>query len=130
MSEDIIKILVICLISSVTCVLLKQKGEEYALLISVSTGTLIGIMLIRKLLPVFNVFNSSLERYNINIEYFEVALKSVGIGYLTSFVADSCRDCGQTSLAAKAEFAGKCAIFILSVPLMLSILETAIGFIQ
>ena len=71
-----------------------------------------------------------LEEYGIKTEYFKVALKALGIGYITSFIADACRDSGQTSLAAKAELAGKTAIFLLSVPLIISVLETAIGFIK
>ena len=71
-----------------------------------------------------------IESYGIESDYFKVALKALGIGYITTFIADSCRDAGQANLAIKAELAGKCAIFILSVPLMLYVLDTALGFIK
>ena len=59
-----------------------------------------------------------------------VTLKAVGIAYITDFVADACRDAGLASVASKAELVGKSAIFLLSVPLIMSVLDTAIGFIK
>ena len=66
----------------------------------------------------------------VKTEYFKIALKAVGIAYITDFIADASRDAGQTSIASKAELAGKSAIFLLSVPVLMSVLETAIGFIK
>ncbi|MFQ8952752.1 MAG: SpoIIIAC/SpoIIIAD family protein [Oscillospiraceae bacterium] len=53
-----------------------------------------------------------------------MALKALGIGYITGFIADACRD-GDRQALRKAELAGKCAVFIL-LPLIASILETAL----
>ena len=71
-----------------------------------------------------------LSNYGIKTEYFKVALKAVGIAYITDFIADVCRESGQISLASKAELAGKTAIFLLSVPLLISVLNTAVGFLK
>lgn len=130
MSGELLKILAICLISAVLAITLKPKAGEYALMLSVAAGILISLSLISIIAPAVESFNTLLKNYGIETEYLGVAVKSVGISYLTSFIADSCRDCGQTSLATKAEFAGKCAIFILSLPLMLSVLNTAVGFVK
>lgn len=130
MNAELFKILIICFIAAVLAITLKPKAGEYALLISVTAGVIITLTLVKIIAPSVKSFNSLLNDYGINTEYFSVAIKAVGISYLSSFIADSCRDCGQTSLAAKAEFAGKCAIFLLSVPLLLSVLETAVGFVK
>lgn len=87
-------------------------------------------MIIKNILVPLSLIEQRIESYGIDNSYFKVALKALGIGYITAFIADSCRDAGQTALALKAELAGKCAIFLLSVPLVLSILETAIGFVN
>ena len=71
-----------------------------------------------------------LSAYGVEAEYFKVALKALGIGYITSFAADSCRDAGQSALASKAELAGKCAVWMLSLPLVVSVLKIAVGFIK
>lgn len=130
MSIDIFKILALCLVTAVICIVLRQKNSEYALLVSVAAGVFIGLIIIKSISAPIRALQEQLSDYNIKTEYFKVALKSVGIGYITSFIADACRDSGQTSLAAKAELAGKCAIFLLSFPLIMTVLETAIGFIK
>lgn len=130
MTEDVFKILAVCLVAAVLCIILKQKSGEYAMLVSVAAGVCIGLLILKNIAAPVNALREQLKEYNIKTEYFGVALKAVGIGYITSFIADACRDSGQTSLAAKAELAGKCAIFILSVPLIMSVLSTAVGFIK
>lgn len=130
MNEDIFKILAVCLVATVMCIILKQKNEEYVFMISLSAGIVVSLLILKKLAAPINALKIELESYEIKTEYFKVALKAVGIGYVTSFIADICRDSGHTSLASKAELAGKCAIFLLCVPLIISILETAIGFVK
>lgn len=130
MNELLIRVLAICLVTAVLCVMLKSKNGETALLTAVAAGVVISLMLIKAVTPVIAELKALLKDYSITTEYFAVALKVVGIGYLTSFIADSCRDCGQNSLAAKAELAGKCVIFMLSLPLLISVLKTALGFIK
>ena len=78
----------------------------------------------------YSVLKGYIEDYGIETEYFKVAIKALGIGYITSFIADACRDSGQSSLAAKAELAGKAAIFVLSLPLLISVLNIAVGLIE
>ncbi len=127
---DIFKILSILLITAILSLILKQQKSEYALLVSLCGGILVLGIVIKNILVPITIISQKIENYGINLNYFKVALKALGIGYITTFIANSCKDAGQTSLAAKAELAGKCAIFMLCVPLCLSVLETALGFIK
>lgn len=130
MISDVFKILALCLTTAAFCVIIKQKNSEYALLLSIAAGVCITLLLLKNIAAPIMAISEKLDEYGVQGEYFKVALKAVGIGYVTSFIADACRDSGQTSLAAKAELAGKCAVFLLSVPLIISVLETAVGFIK
>ena len=130
MIEEMFKILALCLISTVLCVILAQKAKEYALLTAVAAGLCISFILLKNIALPITVIKEKLNEYGIESEYFKVAFKAVGIGYVTSFIADLCRDSGHTSLASKAEFAGKCTVFIISLPLIISVLDTAVGFIK
>ena len=130
MISDVFKILALCLTTAAFCVIIKQKNSEYALLLSIAAGVCITLLLLKNITAPIMAISERLDEYGVQGEYFKVALKAVGIGYVTSFIADACRDSGQTSLAAKAELAGKCAMFLLSVPLIISVLETAVGFIK
>jgi stage III sporulation protein AD len=127
---EIFKILAICLITAIICLVLKQQKSEFALAVSVIAGVIILGFIIKNIIVPITVLSQKIENYGIDVGYFKIALKALGIGYITTFIADSCRDAGQTSLASKAELAGRCAIFMLSVPLVLSVMETALGFIK
>lgn len=130
MSGDIFKILAILLVSAVISIILKQKNGEYALLVSVAAGIITAVFILKHLNSSILTLKGYIEDYGIETEYFKVALKALGIGYVTSFIADACRDSGQTSLASKAELAGKAAIFVLSLPLLISVLNIAVGLVK
>ena len=122
---DILKILGICLIVAVLCVLLRQYKPEYALIISALGGTMLLIFLVGQIVPAFSSLKTFLSRFGLEAFYSTVALKAVGIGYITQFIADTCRDAGQGAIASKAELAGRSGIFLLSIPLLQKFLELA-----
>ena len=130
MSEDIFKILAVLRVAAVMSLILKQKNSEYALFVAISAGVVTALLILKNISTPIAELKSQIEAYGVETEYFKVAVKALGIGYITSFIADACRDSGQPSLAAKAELAGKAAIFIMSLPLLMSVLEIAVGFIK
>ena len=71
-----------------------------------------------------------LKEFGMKSEYISVSLKALVIGYLSKFAADTCKDCGQTALAGKAEFAGKAIIFIIALPVLVSTFNTIFGLIK
>lgn len=127
---EIFKILGLIFISALLCVILKQHKAEYSIIIAVLCSILVLTIIIEKIISPLLLIEQKLDSYGVDNSYFKIALKALGIGYITSFISDSCRDAGQSALAFKAELAGKCAIFLLSVPLILNILETAVGFVK
>ena len=130
MTGEIFKILAVLLLTASVGIILKNKNSEYALFVSLAAGVVTALIILKNLSSPLLELKSRIESYGVESEYFKVAIKALGIGYVTSFRADSCRDSGQTSLAAKAEFAGKAAIFLISVPLLMSVLEIAVGFVK
>ena len=125
---DIFKILGFIFIAAVLCIILKSYKAEYSLALAVCSALVVLMLILKNLAAPLSLIKDKIAESGIDGSYFKVAVKALGIGYITSFIAEACRDAGQNSLALKAELAGKCVIFILSVPLILSILETALGF--
>ena len=130
MMDTVFKILGICIIGSAVSIILKPKSGEYSFVLALATGIIALTFVINAVSKPISEINDRLLASGVKTEYFGIALKAVGIAYITDFVVDSCRDAGMTSIASKAELVGKTAIFTLSVPLMMSVLETAIGFIK
>ena len=102
--------------------------QEYAFFISVAAIIGILLFLFTLLLPTFEEIKLLIQKAGIKTEYFKTAIKALVISYLTEFTADTCRDCGQSALASKAELTGKTAIFIISLPLLITLLNTALSF--
>jgi len=123
---DILKILAFCLISAVLVLFFKQQRQEYAFVILVASTIMVLSVLISNLLPAMEEIKLLISRSGIDIQYFKTAIKAMFIAYLTEFVANTCRDFGQSSLAAKAELAGRASIFIISIPLLTTVLKTVL----
>ena len=126
MTAVLVKSLAILLVAACLVLCISAHKPEYAFLLSLATGGAVIILIARELLPHLNTARSALDGIP-GSTYFSVALKALGISYLSEFIADTCRDFGQSSLAGKAEFAGKCAIFILCIPPALAVLEAALS---
>lgn len=130
MTGGVLKLLIFILLSLFAILLLKKQSSEYAFFISLAAGCTAMFFVLSVLKGGIDSVKAEIEDLGVNTQYFVIALKAVGIGYITSFVADACRDAGQSALASKAELAGKGAIFVLSIPMITGILRTAVGFIN
>ena len=130
MMNEVIKIAVLLIISGMLSLLLKQYRPEIGVGITVAAAVTVAVICLKTVSPTVSQIGELLKKGNIDNEYFYLALKSLGIAYISSFAAETCRDLGQHSLAAKAEFAGKCAIFILALPLLSAVLETALELVD
>jgi stage III sporulation protein AD len=109
---------------------LRQNRPEFSILLIIITAVISLLLILSALTEPLNTLSQKLSAHGVELSYFKVALKALGIGYVTSFCADICRDAGQTSLASLSEIAGKCGIFILSLPLVFNIIDLALGFIK
>ena len=124
-----IKIIVFAIISLALILFLKNYRPEYAMLATAAAGGILLIFIIAMVYsPIKELFNM-LEDYGIKNELTTYLLKAFAICYLTKFATDVCVDFGQTSLSGKVELAGRAAIFVLSIPLISSILQTGLSFI-
>ena len=122
-------ILGICIVAGVFAILSSKQKGEYGLFVVAVAGIVISFSLISSMLPPLFELRDLISEAGVSTAYFLLAFKTLGICLITGFVADICRDFGQTALASFAESAGKCAIFLLSVPLLRDLLGAAYSFI-
>lgn len=122
-------ILGVCIIAAILAVILRENKFEYAIILSLVAGAVIFLSLLDGMLNSFFEIRNIISKIGIDSSYFIIAFKALGICIITGFTADLCRDFGQTALAGRAELAGRCAIFLISLPLISSLLEAAYSFI-
>ncbi len=126
---DITSLLGGLLVASAAALMLSGYKREYALFISVAAGIAVFIGLLKTLTNAVFGLRNMMDQVGIDVGYFMIVLKSLGICLITGFIADTCRDAGQNTLASRAELVGRCAIFVISVPLLEQILNIAIELI-
>lgn len=120
---DIAAIVGLGLVATVLAVLLRQYKPEYAMLVSIMAGVVILFVALAYLSPMLGELGKLLSRAGADAEMTGILLKALGICYITQIASDSCRDAGETAIAAKLELAGKLAVVALSLPLFLKLTD-------
>ncbi len=110
--------------SVLLAVLLGQIKGEYSIYIILAAGIFLFIFILSKMSTVIAAVNQIKSYIHFEDAYINVLIKIVGISYLTQFSADLCRDCGYHSLANQLQIFGKISVLAVSMPVVLSLLET------
>lgn len=126
---ELISILGLVFAAAVLAIILKQYKAEYSVAVVTAVGVIILTQFILYIVePIWNLRDMIIES-GINSAYFGISFKALGICLVTGFISDICRDFGQTALGNFAIMAGKCAIFVISVPILTELLSAAYSFI-
>lgn len=120
---EIIKIIGIALIALIIIILLRQYRPEFAIYISLLTGTLILILVMDKLQGIISLLQSLTTRASINSTFIELLIKITGIAFLSEFAVSVCKDSGEGAIASKIEIGSKILIVSMSIPIISSLLE-------
>lgn len=129
MSSELIKAVAVIIVAAVFVTALRTRLAEYSFLLVLAVVAVIMIMAFANLFGVVVQLKDLFVKSGNASIYFATALKALGISYITAFAADLCRDFGLSALAQSAEIVGKITIFVLSMPLMTSLLDTALKFV-
>ncbi len=127
---DIYKLLAMVLLGAITVALVRQFKPELALPLAVAVGCAVLILALNTFNPVFTELKKIAEGSGIKPEYFKIMLKALGICYITQFASEMCADFGQTSLGSKIELGGKLSLAAISLPLIVSVIETVTSIIN
>ncbi|MCL2056999.1 MAG: stage III sporulation AC/AD family protein [Oscillospiraceae bacterium] len=118
------------LIAAILCVLLRRERPEFALLLSLAAGAFVLFALFGEIADIIGRVRAMLTASIIPGEYLSVLLRAMGICLLTQIACDTCRDAGESAIAAKLEMAGKIAVLAVSLPLFEQVLAVARRLIQ
>lgn len=124
---DIFKIIIICIISTLTAIVLKQYKPEYALITTVVTGVIVFLSVTGKINEIFMFVTDLCTEAGLNTDYINVLFKITGICYLCEFSQALCIDAGENAMAFKIDIAGKIALIYLSMPVFFHLLEIIKG---
>lgn len=127
MLELLLKIIGISFLTVISVLLLKPSKPEIAMIVGVCGSVCTFVYIIDLLQDAFGLFDYIMEITNLDSKLFTLLIKIVGVGYITEFSANLCADSGSSSMASKIMLAGKLVIFVMSVPIIKSLIELIVG---
>lgn len=126
---DVIRIAVLGIAGLVLCLMVKEVRPEYAAYISMGTGLCILLLATGKLQYLMEMIQKMEQYIPIDSTYLYTLLKMIGITYVGQFSAGLCKDAGYSSIAGQIEIFSKLSILAISMPILISLMDTIQGFL-
>lgn len=123
---DILKIVLIGMAGGLLSLFLRDYKREYSVLVGLVTAAAVISYSAECLVNVIKSIRYITEKSGVDIKYFTIVLKVVGVAYISQFGGELLRDCGEGAVASKVELAGKIFILYLTVPIITSFLNVCI----
>jgi stage III sporulation protein AD len=118
-----IKIIGIGMVGTFLSAVLKKYRPEAALAVALAASIAIFAFAAGLFGTVVEIMESLCATSGIDIAYFAIILKIIGIAYLTQLASEVSKDAGEGAIASKIELGGKLCIIAMSAPILLSLVE-------
>ena len=127
---NIFTIIAIGIIGSLLSVTIKSYRPEYGLITGIATGIIILSLTCDNVFKVIEELREIILKTVIDIKYFKITLKVIGISYITQFSSEICKDAGENAISTKIEAAGKICVMLLTIPVISGFLNMIITILD
>ncbi len=121
---DIVKIALMGIAGIFLAVMVRSYKAEYSLFISMAVCICIFLCLVSKLELILSYVDSLQSLIVLDNRYISTVIKMIGITYIAEFSVDLCKDAGYQAIAGQIEMFAKMSILLISMPLLMSFVET------
>ena len=121
---EIIKVAFIGLAGVVLAVFFKTQKPDFAVFIYLVTMLIIAVFIIGRMKVVADLLEKINRLTGSNGEYIKIIIKMIGVTYVAEFTSGICKDCYNAAVATFVEIFARLSIIIISMPVMMSLLET------
>lgn len=128
--SEALSVMGIAIVAAGAAILLKQYKPEYAFGVSIASAIIFLLFIIAKIDFVANEIGNFISASGINTEHYEIVFRCLGICLLTNAAAETCKDCGQSSIASKVVIAGKAIILVMAFPLFSELMNIVIAVLE
>ena len=127
---SVFKIVLMGLAAVLLAMQVKQTKPEYGIYISIAVGVFVMAYAASQLTIITEGLQKIAAFISVDMQYLTISFKVIGIAYLCEFASNICKDSGYQSVAGHVELAGKLTILVMSMPIIMSLLDTVQGFLQ
>lgn len=119
------QLLGLALLAAALGFLLRGLGSRIAPVLSVLSGVLLLSFALFRYAEPLSLLSELAESGGVG-ELLDPLLRMLGIGLATTFTADTCRDLGEGTVAARVELCGRVEILLLCLPFLSELLSLAV----
>ena len=127
---DILKIAVLGIVGTLLGIMLKEQKKEYELFATLGVSLCIFYFIMSKLELVLSVISRMQDYVKLDSGYLAILIKMIGITYVAEFSSNLCKDAGYQTIAGQIEIFGKLAVMLLSLPILMTLLNTIREFLS
>lgn len=95
------------MVAMLLAVTLREIKKEYAVLLSLLCAVALMLWAVGTMAPIIEQIETLVDSIELDPQYGEILLKSLGIAVCTQLACDACKDAGETAIGAKVEFCGR-----------------------
>lgn len=128
--NDLVKITGIGFMGGMMALTVRKERPEFALMTALITSAVILGYTIASVSGLVGDMCVLIEECGMDIKYFSVCIKAVGLAYISQFAAEILRDGGENAIASKIEAAGKISILVITMPIMSSFLSLCVRIVN
>ena len=125
-----VKVLGISFCVLLCSILLKERNNTFAVILSVAGCVLSFLTVSDKLSDLISQLLSISETVDSTVSYVKLMLKSLCIVIITQITVDLCRDNGENALASFTEISAKVLIISLVMPLFQAVITMVMGLVK
>ena len=119
-----LKIAVIGVMAVFLAIPLQKEKAEFGMLVIMAACLLLLSLSLGKMREVVDIVHRVEEYLGNSSMYVGILLKIIGITYVAEFGANLCNDAGYGAVANQKEFYGKLMILAVSIPILMTLIET------
>jgi stage III sporulation protein AD len=127
---DMLRIGIMGAAGALLAVQFKSGKTEYGIYISVVLSLVIFFSIMGRLTIIIDAVKGIGRYIRMDQAYIGTLIKMIGITYVAEFASGICKDAGYQTIAAQIEIFGKLAVMVLSLPILLTLLNTIRDFLS
>lgn len=128
MELSIVQLVLIAVVGMLIALTFRKQQADMSVIVSIG----ICLLLMFFMVQAFDTLVSFIQKISgyMNLEYVGVLLKLIGIAYVCEFASSLCKDAGYQAISGQIEVAGRVAMMIITIPVMLAIIDTIEQFLK
>lgn len=129
MVDNCFTIAVFSVCSVIFAVILRQYCREQSLLAALAACIGILLAVLTLVQPVIQQVRELFETVGISSSYLSVVFKAAAICFITQLTTEICRDSGENAIASAVELWGRCAVTVISLPVISALIDMINDFL-